>query len=114
VTSPSEELESAERIDALLARLRRERGLSQVRFAERLCAASGMHTLSRHEVSRWERGERVPSDRWLPWLATVLDVEPGVLRIAAHRSRGGVPGWTMIEPGVWWTLLPENWIILGR
>lgn len=104
-----------ESIDKLLARLRRARGLSQARLAQRLCALSGTHTLSRNEISRWERGHRVPSERWLPWLATALDVDREVLDRAIHREhvRPG-EGWVMIGPGLWWTLLPENRIVLAR
>jgi len=29
-------------------------------------------TVSRHEVSRWERGERLPARAWLGWLTQVL------------------------------------------
>lgn len=55
-----------------LARLRRRRGLSQQRLAEQLCAAAGVTTVSRNEVSRWERGERLPARAWLGWLSQVL------------------------------------------
>lgn len=55
-----------------LARLRRRRGLSQQRLAEMLCTAAGVTTVSRHEVSRWERGERLPARAWLGWLTQVL------------------------------------------
>jgi transcriptional regulator with XRE-family HTH domain len=56
-----------------LSALRRESGKSQRRLAELLCDVSGRDTVTRHEVSRWERGERVPTS-WLPYLATVLGV----------------------------------------
>ncbi|HYN93061.1 MAG TPA: helix-turn-helix transcriptional regulator, partial [Pilimelia sp.] len=49
-----------ESIGALLVHLRLARGWSQLRLAEHLCAAAGVATVSRHEVSRWEREERVP------------------------------------------------------
>jgi transcriptional regulator with XRE-family HTH domain len=55
-----------------LAALRRESGKSQRRLAKLLCEVSGRDTVTRHEVSRWERGGRVPTS-WLPDLATVLD-----------------------------------------
>lgn len=55
-----------------LARLRRRRGLSQQRLADLLCAAAGVTTVSRNEVSRWERGERLPARAWLGWLSQVL------------------------------------------
>ena len=76
---------------SLLAQLRTERGLSQLRLAERLCAASGVPTVSRHEVSRWEREARVPGPFWLGWLAAVLEVPPERLT-AARPARPARPG----------------------
>ncbi|MGV9214836.1 helix-turn-helix domain-containing protein [Micromonospora sp. RB23] len=71
----------------LLVRHRLARGWSQQRAATELCAAAGVPTLSRHEVSRWERQRRVPGAFWLGWLAVVLDVPPVVLAEAAARTR---------------------------
>ncbi|MET7878215.1 helix-turn-helix domain-containing protein [Micromonospora profundi] len=71
----------------LLARCRRARGWSQQRTAAELCAAAGVPTLSRHEVSRWERQRRVPGGFWLGWLAVVLDVPLVVLAEAAASTR---------------------------
>ncbi|GLY88609.1 helix-turn-helix domain-containing protein [Actinoallomurus iriomotensis] len=72
-----------------LARLRREAGKSQRRLAEALCDISGRDTVTRHEVSRWERGGRVPTS-WLPHLATVLSVPldrlERVLANSAHET----------------------------
>jgi transcriptional regulator with XRE-family HTH domain len=79
-----------ESLGPLLAQLRAERGLSQLRLAERLCAASAVPTVSRHEVSRWEREERVPGPFWLGWLAAVLEV-PAHRLVAARPARGGRP-----------------------
>lgn len=76
----------------LLAQLRLARGWSQPRLAAELCAAAGVPTLSRHEVSRWERQLRVPGDFWLGWLAVVLGAPVELLRSAATRSRAlGAP-----------------------
>lgn len=72
---------------ARLAALRMGRGWSQLRLAEQLCAAAGVPTVSRHEVSRWERGERVPGEFWLGWLAVVLDSPHAELVAAAARAR---------------------------
>jgi transcriptional regulator with XRE-family HTH domain len=72
-----------------LAALRLEHGWSQLRVAEQLTAATGLHTVSRHEISRWERGERIPGDFWLGWLAVVLDVPRAELAIAAAAARRG-------------------------
>ncbi|MEV5209784.1 helix-turn-helix domain-containing protein [Micromonospora sp. NPDC053740] len=71
----------------LLARRRLARGWSQQRAAAELCAAAGVPTLSRHEVSRWERQRRVPGGFWLGWLAVVLDVPLVVLAEAAAATR---------------------------
>ncbi|MGW5558676.1 helix-turn-helix domain-containing protein [Micromonospora sp. NPDC003944] len=71
----------------LLARCRLARGWSQQRAAAELCAAAGVSTLSRHEVSRWERQRRVPGGFWLGWLAVVLDVPLVVLAEAAAATR---------------------------
>ncbi|MGC4805762.1 helix-turn-helix domain-containing protein [Micromonospora sp. DT233] len=76
-----------DRLGPLLARLRQARGRSQQRLAAELCAASGVPTLSRHEVSRWERQRRVPGGFWLGWLAVVLAVPVELLAEAAGRSR---------------------------
>lgn len=72
-----------EPIGELLARARTARGLSQLRLAELLCAAAGLPTVSRHEISRWERGIRVPGAYWLHWLAVVLRVPTDELEAAA-------------------------------
>ncbi|WP_422774028.1 transcriptional regulator [Plantactinospora sp. WMMC1484] len=74
-------------LGALLTELRLARGWSQLRVAEQLCAASGVPTVSRHEVSRWERQQRIPGEFWLGWLATILDVPAADLHVAAAASR---------------------------
>ncbi|MGC4864250.1 helix-turn-helix domain-containing protein [Micromonospora sp. DT53] len=71
----------------LLARHRLARGWSQQRAAAELCAAAGVPTLSRHEISRWERQRRVPGGFWLGWLAVVLDVPLVALAEAAAATR---------------------------
>ena len=76
-----------ESIGALLARVRAEQGISQLRLAERLCASSGTPTVTRHEISRWEREERIPSGYWLGWLAVALDVPLSRLERAAAVAR---------------------------
>ncbi|MEU5905604.1 helix-turn-helix domain-containing protein [Micromonospora sp. NPDC047527] len=75
----------------LLARCRLARGWSQQRTAAELCAAAGVPTLSRHEVSRWERQRRIPGGFWLGWLAVVLDVPLVVLAEAAASARRAGP-----------------------
>ena len=76
-----------ETLGTLLARVRGEQGISQLRLAERLCAASGQPTVTRHEISRWEREERIPTGHWLGWLGAVLDVPLPELERAAAQAR---------------------------
>ncbi|MBF9134575.1 helix-turn-helix domain-containing protein, partial [Plantactinospora sp. S1510] len=82
ITTPS--------LGTLLTELRLARGWSQLRVAEQLCAASGVPTVSRHEVSRWERQQRVPGEFWLGWLAAVLDVSIADLTTAAATTRATI------------------------
>ncbi|GIJ49859.1 hypothetical protein Val02_67450 [Virgisporangium aliadipatigenens] len=77
----------AESLGALLARTRLSQGRSQLRMAELLCAASGTATVTRHEISRWERDLRVPGGHWLRWLAAVLELPLSALETAAATSR---------------------------
>jgi transcriptional regulator with XRE-family HTH domain len=58
----------------VICELRLAMGLSQGRLAEELNKVSGHPTLTREEVSRWERGGRVPGRFWLPHLSAVLHV----------------------------------------
>jgi len=91
-----------ESIGALLARVRTGSGRSQLRLAELLCAASGTPTVSRHEVSRWEREQRLPSMYWLRWLAAVLEVPLEELErataTARRRRRPVATGWPAPDP----------------
>ncbi|MGI5165581.1 AAA family ATPase [Spirillospora sp. CA-253888] len=70
---------------AYLARLRGDR--SQRAAAALLCDLSGSSTLTRHEISRWERGARVPDD-WLPHIARGYGVPLAVLERKAAWARG--------------------------
>lgn len=58
----------------LLMSLRQARGMSQTRLAEVLCDLSGRPTVTRTEISRYERGVRTPSPFWRHWLAVALEV----------------------------------------
>jgi transcriptional regulator with XRE-family HTH domain len=77
----------AEAIGELIVRVRAELGLSQLGLAARLCAYAGMATVTRHEISRWERGERIPTGFWVAWLALALDRPVAELDRAAAASR---------------------------
>ena len=90
-----------------LAQIRIGQGRTQLRVAELLCAASGLPTVSRHEISRWEREQRVPSGFWLGWLALVLDLPVDQLELAVRAARRRrvhrdvPPGWSRVRPGVY-------------
>lgn len=77
-----------EAIGPLMTRLRKARGYSQLTVAQMLCAVSGHVTVTRHEVSRWERQERLPSEFWLTHLAEILSVPIDLLRGACAAARG--------------------------
>ncbi|MEU8121495.1 helix-turn-helix transcriptional regulator [Spirillospora sp. NPDC049024] len=85
------------RFGAYLARMRRDAGKSQRQLAEALCRISGTASVTRHEISRWERGERVP-DVWLPALGTALSVPHDTLERAAAHARGEDIGTEMRSP----------------
>ncbi|MEV4336580.1 helix-turn-helix transcriptional regulator [Streptomyces sp. NPDC049590] len=86
----SDTTERRRRFGAYLAVLRRNSGRSQRQFAAALCAVSGAQSITRNEVSRWERGERIP-DVWLSAFAQVLGVPSQELEQARPRTRGGTP-----------------------
>jgi transcriptional regulator with XRE-family HTH domain len=101
------ETKHEETIGALIARIRAENGVTQLRLAARLCAAAGVATVTRHEISRWEREERIPSGYWLGWLALTLDLPLEQLeRAAAAARRERIMAtyrseWRMVAPGVY-------------
>jgi transcriptional regulator with XRE-family HTH domain len=97
---------TAETLGGLIARTRSDQGISQLRLAERLCASAGLSTVTRNEVSRWERGERIPTGYWMGWLAVALGVPLEQLERAAavsrqERHRTIPPNWTQLAAGVY-------------
>lgn len=58
----------------LIRELRLAHGWSQGHLADKLCRTSQHATVTREDVSRWERGKRTPGPFWLRHLATVLEV----------------------------------------
>jgi hypothetical protein len=76
-----------ETIGELIVRVRAELGLSQLGLAARLCDCAATATVTRHEISRWERGERIPTAYWLAWLAMALDRPVAELDRAAAAGR---------------------------
>ena len=92
-------------VGARVAALRGERGWSQTELAAALAAASGRPTVTRGEVSRWERGTRRPTPYWVAYLAAVLRVPTDALRpagspapILVDDARGAALAWLVEEP----------------
>ncbi len=75
------------RFGQYLAGLRRRTGKSQRQLAGLLCVLSGTQSITRNEISRWERGGRVP-DAWLPYLAAALTEPLAQLQQAVSYARG--------------------------
>lgn len=76
-----------EQISTLIKRVRRCRGMTQAALADRLADVSGNASVTRDQVTRWERGGRVPSPYWRQWLAIALDVPCVQLDRAAKTAR---------------------------
>ncbi|MDG6109631.1 helix-turn-helix domain-containing protein [Dactylosporangium aurantiacum] len=71
----------------LITRRRHQLGLTQGDLADHLCAKSGRPTFTRHEISRYERGLRIPTAPLLTAIADSLDLPMAVLRRTAAADR---------------------------
>ncbi|MBE1461218.1 helix-turn-helix domain-containing protein [Kibdelosporangium phytohabitans] len=71
----------------LIPQLREQLGISQVTLARLLTETSGNPAVTRAEISRWERGKRIPGPYWRAWLSQVLDVSQDRLETAARSAR---------------------------
>ena len=74
-------------VGALVRDLRLGHKWSQSQLADRLCDASGRPSLTREDVSRWERDKVIPGSFWIAHLATVLEVRSDALVEAANLAR---------------------------
>lgn len=74
-------------IGTFIGEHRRSIGISQGDLANLLCELTGHPTLTREDVSRWERGKRTPGRFWLPHLATALEVPLAVLEAERVKRR---------------------------
>lgn len=74
-------------IGPFIADLREALGLSQGDLATLLCDLSERATLTREDVSRWERAKRTPGPFWLPYLATALEVPLPLLEAERVKRR---------------------------
>jgi transcriptional regulator with XRE-family HTH domain len=86
-TSEALGLPSVISLGPLMARERRQCGQSQREFADLLCDVSGRPTVTRTEISRYEREIRIPTDVSLVYLAKALRLPLSALRWAATLSR---------------------------
>jgi transcriptional regulator with XRE-family HTH domain len=84
----------------LIAELRKARGMSQTRLAQYLGELAGRPTLTKDEISRWERGTRRPR-WWLPWLARALDVPVTTLERARAPSLPELDAAGQIDVETW-------------
>jgi transcriptional regulator with XRE-family HTH domain len=82
-----EDQEALELISELIKDGRRGNKLSQRSLAEALVEVSGQDTVTRSDISRWERGKRIPTRHWLRWLSHVLNLPLPRLECAATWSR---------------------------
>ncbi|MFF4453748.1 helix-turn-helix domain-containing protein [Streptomyces goshikiensis] len=71
----------------LLRQLRRSAGRSQDEHAQAINAASGQQTVTRREVSRYENGENVPTNRTLGHIAVACGVPLELLLQEAKAAR---------------------------
>ncbi|HCT81786.1 MAG TPA: hypothetical protein DGT23_35440 [Micromonosporaceae bacterium] len=78
---------SGHSLGPLIAQRRKELGRSQERLAEQLCTVSGRLTVTKNEVSRYEREERIPSADSLRHLAIALALPLDTLERAAATTR---------------------------
>ena len=76
-----------EPISKLIRSARVRHGMTQVALARQLAAVSGNAAVTRDQITRWERGGRVPSPYWRHWLSIVLEVPPDQLDRAARCAR---------------------------
>lgn len=74
-------------ITALIPRARRRQGLTQRELADLLCEISQNDSVTREEVSRWERGKRIPGPYWRAWISAALDVPHAEVDRAAVLAR---------------------------
>nr|WP_246481566.1 helix-turn-helix transcriptional regulator [Amycolatopsis umgeniensis] len=87
----------------MLTEQRIAKGWSQCDLVAKLHTLSGNDSVTREEISRWERGKRIPGPYWRQWLGDVLDTSSRELEIAAavarRRRRKDAPErrWTIID-----------------
>ncbi|MFD6073460.1 helix-turn-helix transcriptional regulator [Amycolatopsis lurida] len=71
----------------LLAEQRIAKGWSQCDLVAKLHTRSGNDSVTREEISRWERGKRIPGPYWRQRLSDVLGTPNRELELAAEVAR---------------------------
>ncbi|MEU3644520.1 helix-turn-helix transcriptional regulator [Lentzea sp. NPDC034063] len=84
---PAPEHQDVPPITALIPQARREQGLTQRELADLLCEISQNDSVTREEVSRWERGKRIPGPYWRAFLSAALHVPHAAVDKAATIAR---------------------------
>jgi transcriptional regulator with XRE-family HTH domain len=115
-------------LGGLIAERRRVFGLSQRSLADVLCARTGRPTLTRNEISRYERETRIPTTATLAALTDVLGVPAPVLVQATGLTRRrrylagvtdapvlpgyliGASGHALVQPMVLVGVDPDDWL----
>lgn len=118
-TVPVETPGQRKRAGRLLAAYRERSGFTQAELADRL--SRNRPTLTRNDISRWERAARLPGDYWLDLLcrqlrlpddaassiASVRDLGRRLRpRLLVHRA-GGAASRTLDLPFGGWTTVPD-------
>jgi transcriptional regulator with XRE-family HTH domain len=101
-----------EGIADLIARRRRELAMTQPELAAALVAISGRDTVTRAEVSRWERGEVTPGRYWQRHLGQVLGVPVAELRAAATAQNAAQPVQHEKAAPTDWLRVAHEWLVL--
>ncbi|WP_352244159.1 helix-turn-helix transcriptional regulator [Lentzea sp. NBRC 105346] len=78
---------ATESISMLIPQARRERGLTQEELARRLSEISRNDSITREDISRWERGKRIPGPYWRSWISKALEMPCDDVERAATVAR---------------------------
>lgn len=79
--------EQPDQLGQLIRELREAVGWSQARLADEVCAISGRATVTRCDISRWERGRRRPRPAALRAIAAALQVPLHILETPPVNRR---------------------------
>lgn len=74
-------------IGEVIRQARLGRGLTQGQLAASLAKRSANESVTREQITRWERGSRIPSPYWRQWLGEVLGLDMAQLDRAAATTK---------------------------